>query len=146
DVLLDYRIERATTFRDIAPQTANETDIVRSVDENFYIHLLQQTRFSKNQDAFNDHDRLGRYRCRVRQTRVRAKVINGKFYRLAGIQLFEMINQQLVIDGVGMIEVRRVAIVQRHVFQIAVIKILLNEDDFVGAYGFEDPIRYRCLA
>src|SRR5260370_37825019 len=44
-----------------------------------------------------------------------------------------MVGQQLVIDGVRMIEIRRVAIVQRHVLKIAIVQILLDENDFVSA-------------
>src|SRR6266567_9013137 len=45
-----------------------------------------------------------------------------------------------------MIKVGQLAIVKRQVFQVAVIRILLNENDVFGAHGFEDAIRNRSLA
>ena len=45
-----------------------------------------------------------------------------------------------------MIEVRLIAVIERHVFQVAVVKILLDEDDFVGTNGFENRVRNRRLA
>ena len=56
-----------------------------------------------------------------------------------------MIDQQIVIDRVGMIEVGRVAIIQRHVLQIAIVQVLLDENDFVGMDGFENAIGDRRL-
>jgi hypothetical protein len=45
-----------------------------------------------------------------------------------------------------MIEVGRIPIVQRHVLEIAIVKILLDENDFVGADRLEDAIRDRRFA
>ena len=50
------------------------------------------------------------------------------------------------VIGVRVIEVGGVTIIQRHVFQVAVVKILLDEDDFVGTNRFENPVRNRRLA
>src|ERR1051326_8264810 len=57
-----------------------------------------------------------------------------------------MIYQQVVIYCIRMIEVRRVPIIERHVLQVAIVKILLNEDDFIGTHRFENSICDRCLA
>src|SRR6185369_12460219 len=77
DVLLDYRIQSATALGNIAPQAANETHVVRSIDEHLNVHLLEQPRLGKNQDTFDNHDGLRRYRGGGRQSRVRAKVVIG---------------------------------------------------------------------
>ena len=75
-----------------------------------------------------------------------AKIIDRKFDRFVRVQTLEMIYQEIVIKRVRMIEVRRVPIIQRHVFQIAIIDVLLNEDDFVGAHRFQNAIGDRSLA
>ena len=41
--------------------------------------------------------------------------------------------QQIVIERIGMIEVCDLTIVERQILQVAVIRILLNEDDFARA-------------
>ena len=74
---------------------------------------------------------------------MRAEIVNGQLYRLARIELLEMINQQIAVHRVGMIEIRRVAIIQRHIFKIAVIQILLDKNDFVSADGFQYAIGDR---
>jgi len=40
-VLLDHRFNRAPALIQVASQTANETNIVRRVDEHLNIHLLE---------------------------------------------------------------------------------------------------------
>ena len=74
------------------------------------------------------------------------EIVNRKFNWFARIQLFQMIDQQLVIDRVRMIKVCRVTIIERHVHQIAVVQILLDKNNLVSPDRFEYPIRYRRLA
>src|SRR5207244_12304742 len=95
---------------------------------------------SKNQNTFDDDNRFRRDWRGVGQARVRAKIVDGKLDRLACVQLLQMIDQELVINGIRMIEVGRVAIIQRHVLQIAIIKILLNESDFVRGNRLKNSI------
>src|SRR5882762_3828984 len=71
---------------------------------------------------------------------MRTKIVDGKLDRLARLQPLQMINQQVVVDSVRMIEIRRIAIVERHVFKIAIVKILLDEDDLVSADRLQNPI------
>src|SRR2546425_1321545 len=58
DVLLDYRINRTAALGEVALQAANEPNVIRRIHENFDIHLFEQTRLGKNQNAFYDHNRL----------------------------------------------------------------------------------------
>src|SRR5262249_14989777 len=118
-------------FGDITPQTSNEANVVGCVDEHLKVHLFQQARLSKDENALDNDDWFGLDASGSRQPRMRTKVVNRKLDHLAGIQLFEMLDQQFVIDRIGMIEVRRATIIQRHVLQVAIIKVLLNEDDFI---------------
>ena len=75
-----------------------------------------------------------------------AEIVNRKFDRFARIQTLEMIDQEIVIERVRMIEVRSIPIIQRHILQIAIIEVLLNKDDFVGAHRFQNAIGDRGLA
>ncbi len=75
-----------------------------------------------------------------------AKIVDRKLDRFAGVQFLQMIDQQFVVDRVRMIEVGRIPIVQRHVLEIAIIKILLDENDFVGTDRLQDAIRDRGFA
>src|SRR4029077_16754801 len=121
----------------------NETYIVGSIYKDFDVHLLEQTGLGKNQDAFDDYDWLGLNRSSVGQPRMGAKIVDGKFDRFTSVQLLKMIDQQLLVDRIRMIEVRRIPIVQRHVLEIAIVKILLDENHFVRADRLQDAIRDR---
>src|SRR5437870_6542457 len=140
-VLLDHRVERAATLGYVAAESTNKANVIGSIDEDFDVHLFKQTRLSKNQNTFDNDNRFRRDWRGVGQARVRAKIVDGKLDRLACVQLLQMIDKELVINGIRMIEVCRVAIIQRHVLQIAIIKILLNEYDFVRAHRLENSIR-----
>src|SRR5438034_899894 len=60
--------------------------------------------------------------------------------------LIDVVDEKVVVNCIRMIKVGQLAIVKRQVFQVAVIRILLNENDVFGAHGFEDAIRNRSLA
>jgi len=45
-----------------------------------------------------------------------------------------------------MIEIGRIAIVERHVLKIAIVKILLDEDDFISTDRLQNAIRNCRLA
>ena len=53
---------------------------------------------------------------------------------LASLQPAHMIYEQVVVDCVGMIEVGQVPIVKWKVFEISVIRVLLDENYFAGRY------------
>ena len=75
-----------------------------------------------------------------------AKIVDGKLDRFARVQFLQMIDQQFIVDRVRMVEVGRIPIVQRQVLEIAIVKILLDENYFVGADRLEDAIRDRRYA
>ena len=45
-----------------------------------------------------------------------------------------------------MIEVRDLTNIQGKVFNVAVVRVLLNENYFAGAYGFENAICNGCFS
>src|SRR5215813_3919467 len=85
DVLIDDRIERPPAFGDVTAEAANKAQIVRRIDKDLDIHLLEQTRFRKNQDAFDDDNRFRLNPRRRRQTGMRLEIIDRQFDRLAGV-------------------------------------------------------------
>jgi hypothetical protein len=51
-----------------------------------------------------------------------------------------VIYEQLVINSVGMIEISALADVERQILQIAVIGVLLNENDFAGTDRLKNSV------
>ena len=45
-----------------------------------------------------------------------------------------------------MIEVRNLTIVEREIYEVPIVRVLLNKNDFAGTNWFEDPIRNGCFS
>src|SRR5207237_10309928 len=58
DVLLDYRINRAPPLGEVPLQATNESNVIRRIHKNLDVHLFEQTRLGKNQNALYNHNRL----------------------------------------------------------------------------------------
>src|SRR6266571_8496842 len=145
-VLLDHGVQGPPAFRNVSPQAPDETNVVGRVNEDFNVHLLEQSWFGEDQNSFDDYNRFRIDAGSVRQTRVRAKVVDRQFDRLTGPQFLQMINQQLVVYGVWVIKVGLITIIQRHVLEIPIVQILLNEKHFVRTHRRQYPIRDRRLS
>src|SRR6266700_7227768 len=145
-ILLDNGIQRPPAFRNITPQAPDETNIVGRINEDLNVHLLEQPWFGEDQNSFDDYNRFRIDAGSVGQTRVRAKVVDRQFDRLAGPQFLQVINQQLVVESIGMIKVGLITIIQRHVLEIPVVQILLNEKHLVRAHRRKYAIRDRRLS
>src|SRR5437867_9145742 len=85
DVLFNDRLNRTSTFRDITPQSTNESDIVGCIDKDLDIHLLEQTRFGKYQNPFDDDDRLRLNCTRFDQTSVGFEIVKGQLERFTSL-------------------------------------------------------------
>src|ERR1051325_421701 len=99
-VLFDDRFHGASSFRDVASQATNKTNVIRRVDENFDVELFEQARVDENQNALDDHNRLGFDRARFVQTVVSFEIVEGQFDGLAGFQSADMVNQKIVLKAV----------------------------------------------
>src|SRR6266540_5752226 len=105
DVLFNDRLYGPASLRNVAAQTANETNVVRRIDKDFDIQLLKQTRIGKDQYAFHDHNWLGFDRASFVEARVCLEIVDWQINRLACFQPANMVDEQVVIERVGMIEV-----------------------------------------
>src|SRR5689334_19309042 len=118
-VLLDYGINRSAALGHVAPQAADEADVVRRVHEDLDVHLLKQARVGEDQYPLDDDNRLRLDQQSLVLPRVRLEIVDRKLDRPARPELLDMMYQQLVIERVRVVEVDGVAIIQRQVFQIA---------------------------
>src|SRR6185369_3709706 len=145
-VLFDNRFYSAAALGDVAPQAANEANVVRSVDKNLDIHLLQQSCIDKDENPFNDHDRFRFDGTRFVQTRVSLEVVERQLNRLACFQTSHMIDEQFVVERVRMIEICHATEIERHIGEVAVVGVLLDENYFTGADRFKNAICNRGLS
>src|SRR6201988_5477669 len=99
-VVFDNRFCGAAALGHVTPQTADETNVVRSVDKYLDIHLLQQTWIGKDQNAFNDDNWLRLYGTRFVHTRMRFEVVKRQFNRLSCLQSGNVFYGQFLVDRV----------------------------------------------
>ncbi len=64
---------------------------------------------------------------------MRLEVVKRQFNRFACLQTSHVIDEQIVVERVGMIEVGDTAVIERQIGEISVVGVLLNENDFAGA-------------
>src|SRR5262245_43735967 len=57
-----------------------------------------------------------------------------------------MIHQQIIVERIGMIEIGDVAVIKWQVFEVTVIRVLLDKNYFIGTDGFQNTVGHRCLA
>src|SRR6266496_991210 len=145
DVLFNDRFYRAASLCDVAAQPANETNVVRRIDKHPNIQLLKQARIGKDQYAFHYHNRLGFDRASFVQATMCLEIVDWQFNRLARFQPANVLDEQIVIERVGMIEVSDLPIVERQIREVAIIRVLLNEDYFARLDRFQNAVRYCCL-
>ena len=60
---------------------------------------------------------------------MRNEVIDGTLDALAGAQIFQIAQHQCAVEGVRMIEIDLMPLIERHGVQIAIIGILLQIGD-----------------
>src|SRR6266496_2591321 len=128
-ILLDYRFHGASSFGNVPTQAANESDVVRSIDENFNIHLFEQTRLGKDENTFDDHNRFWLNAPRLVKPAISLEIVKRKVDSFACLQFANVVDQQIIVEGIRMIEVGDSMVIQRQIFQITVVGILLNEND-----------------
>src|SRR6185503_5334630 len=75
EVLFDDGFHRAIALGNISSQPAYESNVVRRIDEDLDIHLLQQTRVGEDQDTLDDHDGFWLDDARFFQTRMCLEVV-----------------------------------------------------------------------
>src|SRR4030095_9451102 len=84
NVLLDHRIDSATSLSQVSLQPTDKANVIRSVYEDFDIHQFEQPRLGKDQNAFHDNDGFWCYSSRLVESSVRLEVINWQLHRFTG--------------------------------------------------------------
>src|SRR4030095_6882842 len=146
NVLFYNRFNSSPAFCDIPSQSSYESNVVGRVDKNFYIHLFQQTGLGEDQDSFNNYYRLRRNCPCFDHPSVRFEIVERQIDRLACLQLAHVVNQKIVVQRIRMIEIRDLAVIEREVFKIAVIRILLNKNYLIRTNRFENSVSNSCFS
>src|SRR5687767_4533493 len=146
DVLFDYGLHRPTTLGNIAAKSPDKSNVVGSIYEYFDVQLFKQTRVSKNQDTFHDHFGFWLDAACLVHSSVRLEIAERQVNRFTCLEFSNVMNQQLVIESVRVIKISDLAIVEREVLDVTVVRVLLNEDHFAGTNRFQNAVSHCSLA
>ena len=131
-VLADDAVHRAPALHQVAPQAADEAHVGVGVDEQRDVHQLTQLGVGEDEDALEHDDEVLADVAGLVEAAVLGVVVDGLFDRLARQQLAHVAPEQLVVEGVGVIEVARLPVAQGDVLEVLVVGILVDDDDPVG--------------
>src|SRR5687768_17639508 len=77
---------------------------------------------------------------------MRAEVVERQLDCLAGFQPAYVVNEQIVVERIRMVEIGEAAKIEWKVRQVAIVGVLLNENDFTGTNRFKNAIGDRRLS
>lgn len=146
EVLLDDRFGGAAAFGDVTVQTADETEVGVGVDEDFYVKQFAETHFAKDEDAFDDDDPVGLNGDGAGGAGVGGEVVNGKFDGVPFAKLLNVINEQVRVEGIGMVEVNFRPLLGMQVAEVFVVGVVGQVGDPVGANSVEDNVGHGGFA
>src|SRR5436190_14999958 len=145
-VLIQSSLESSPAFVYVAAKTADQPDIIRRINENTHIQKVENARFRKDQNAFNDHNGLRFDDLDLVAACVRDEIVERHLDLQTLFQPHQMVDKHVAVDRVRMIEIRLMTFIERHVRKIAVIRILLDQDDILAPDSLHDRTRYRGLS
>src|SRR5207302_8514335 len=87
-----------------------------------------QLRLGEHEDALDDDHRSRLDAPAQRTPRVRCEVVDRHVDGAAGAQLSQMIGQQAAVERRRMIEVERRALLEPHVAEVAIVRVVLERD------------------
>lgn len=146
EVLLDDGLGSAPAFGDVAMQAADEAQVGVGVYEDFDVKQLAEADFAEDEDAFDDDDPVGLNGDGAGRAGVGGEVVNGEFDGVSLAELLDMVDQQVGVEGVGVVEVDFRPLLGVQVAEVFVIGVVGQVGDPVGAHSFENDIGYGGFA
>lgn len=114
----------AASFTDVAVDATGEAEVVRGVDVDAEIVESAQAGVVEGEDAFDDEDLGGEYGFgAVGDAGVGGEVVDGAGDGLVGGERGEVLDEQGVFEGVGVVEVLLGAVGGGQVAEIAVVEV-----------------------
>src|ERR1041385_6054064 len=145
-VLAKDGVHRAPALEDVAPQPADEPDVRVGIHEQLDVHQRPQLGVVVDEDALeHDHQVIADV-PRLRGALVLPVVVDRLVDGVALEQLAQVLAQQVVVEGVRVVEVPRLAVAERDLFQVLVITVLVDHDHALGAQLAHDGTRHERLA
>ena len=146
EILSDNRFCRSPPLCNITLEPANRTDVVRRIDVNTDVEQIENPRFGEDQDAFDNDYRLGLDQFDLVTACVRFEIIERHLDRQILLQPPQMIDKHVAVDRIRMVKICLMTFIKRHVGEVSVIRILLDQNYFFSADRSNDRPRDRCFS
>jgi hypothetical protein len=104
-VLIQDRLDCATSLVQVSPNASGESYIVWSIDIHDQIGGARETLTREDQNSLDDHKTIMLNRFCVRGSRMRCKVIHRQFSSLTAQNHLDMILEERRIQGIRMVEI-----------------------------------------
>ena len=146
EILVEDFLERPAALDDIASQAANQADIGVGVDEHLHRKQLANARVGEQQDAVDHDDVDGRHVRAHGFSHVRDKIVLGLLDRCTRRERRKMSEEQLPVEGIGMIPVDPASLLERQMRVVVVVRVHVDERDGLGMKRAREIPRDRRLA
>src|SRR5579883_2459763 len=127
EVLLDHGVDRPATLRRVAAEPAYEAHVGVGVDEDPYVAQVADLRHGEDEDPLEDHDLRRVDRDVVVGPRVLGVVVDRTPDRFPLAEPADVLDEELLVEGVRMVVVDLAALVEGEVAPVAVVGVL-DED------------------
>lgn len=123
----------STTFLDVPTETSNKSDVSRSIHKDPQINVFPDFGNRQEQNPFHDQYSGGFDRYRVVGACMGCEVINRSFDGFPCGKRTEVLHEELIVEGVGMIPVIGTSDGFGHVVPSVVIGIVVEHGHFLRA-------------
>lgn len=145
-VAVDNRLYGAATLYDIAFDYADEALVAIGIYKHLQVHLLAQFFVLQGHNALDDDDlvRLDVYGLLL--AAAGQVTVDRLLHRLAGLELGDVLCEQLPIKGIGVVKVDVLTLLCRHVTAVLVVRVLRNNHYFILWHTLNEFSDHRCFA
>ena len=121
--LFDNGLRGSASLPDITLASTLETNIVGRVDVDSSTKMMPQFGPIQSEKTLNDHAFCRAKRLNFASTSVNGEIVNRHIDRLSLVKIGYLRNQQIVLEGSGLVEVRTCALLKRQMREIAIVMI-----------------------
>ena len=146
EVLVDHAVEIAAAFLDVAGKATQHADVGIRIDEHLHVEQSAHRLERQHQDALQEDHVARIHPLRLAGARVQRERVHRLLHRAAGLQLLQVLHQKVGVERVRVIEVEPAALLQRHVGEVAVVRVLVEQRDGMPGQALHEPPRHRRLA
>ena len=131
-------VERAAPLGDVPPQSAHQANVVVRIHEDANVHLIAEFVALQDQDALDDNELRRPHGDGLREPHGLFVTVDGLLDLATVLQRPDVLAEQIVVEGGGMVEVDLSAVLDREVAEVVVVGILVEVRHPISAHARDD--------